>query len=163
MEFKALLEAVSLQAALLNELLGVLERETAELANVRIDAMNRSDLAKEELLRKISRNTQALQGEIAAAAGREGLPADVPLKVLAERLAQKGHGRMLELRNGIQQTATRIKRVAAMNHDVAERFATTIATSLKLVTRLINQSNTYGASGGYQKSSAGSVLINREA
>jgi flagellar biosynthesis/type III secretory pathway chaperone len=163
MELKKLMAATTTQTAFLDELLALLERETAELSAVNIPAMTQTNLAKEELLRKIAEHTPVMQQAIAAMAVREGFPSDTPLGVIAERLARKGVTEVLRERKRLEKTAEKVRRIAAVNHGIADRFVTTISTSLKLVTRIINQSNVYGATGEYQKGHAGAVMINREA
>ena len=49
------------------------------------------------------------------------------------------------------------------SREIAEKFAASLGNSLEFVSRIINQTSTYGASGSYQQRPAGSVLINREA
>lgn len=163
MELKTLIDTASEQSALMKQLLESLERETSELSEVKVDAMNQTNLEKEDLIRKISRHAPVLQNEIAAVAALEGLPSDVTLGVLAKHLAKKGRNELSEIHGMLKKTSASIKRVATMNRAIAERFALTISTSLNLITRLINQSNTYGATGGLQRRSTGAVMINREA
>lgn len=163
MELKKLMTATATQAALLDELLALLERETAELSDVNISAMTQTNLAKEELLRKMAEHAPVMQRAISDMAMREGFPAGTPLGVIAEHLAKRGATELIRDQKRLKKTAEKIKGVAARNSGIAERFASTIATSLKLVTRIINQSNTYGATGEYQKGQAGAVMINREA
>lgn len=163
MELKALIDTASEQSALMEQLLESLERETSELSEVKIDAMNQTNLEKEDLIRKISKHAPVLQNEIAAVAALEGLPSDVTLGVLAKYLAKQGRNELSEIHGMLKKTSASIKRVATMNRTIAERFASTISTSLDLITRLINQSNTYGATGGLQRRATGSVMINREA
>jgi hypothetical protein len=82
---------------------------------------------------------------------------------LAARLKAKGNREIPRLHAELNGAAVKIRQVAAVNRDIAERFAVSVTTSLTLLTRLINQSNTYGASGGYQQAAVGSVMINKEA
>ncbi len=163
MELKGLFDAVAVQAELLDRLLASLERETAELSNVKIDAMTRTNQEKEELIGKISRHSSVLQREIAAAAAVEGLPSDATLGAIAKHLAKKGQNELQQRQNSLKRTAARIRRVGAMNREIAERFAATISNSLNLMARLINQSNVYEARGGFQRRPSGAVMINREA
>jgi flagellar biosynthesis/type III secretory pathway chaperone len=163
MELKKMMTAVTTQAALLDELLKLLERETTELSGVDIAAMAQTNQAKEDLLKKISEHAQVMQQAIADMATRDGLAPESPFAVVAEHLAKGGHPEPLTWQVRLKSTAERIRQVATMNHGIAERFSSTIATSLNLVTRIINQSNVYGATGGYQKNTTGAVMINREA
>lgn len=163
MELKNLMTAVTTQAALLDELLALLERETAELSDVNIPAMTESNLAKEELIKRIAEHDPVMKQAISDMAIREGFSSDTSFGSIAEHLAKQGDAGLLTEQRRLKRTADRIRQVADMNHNIAERFASTIATSLKLVTRIINQSNVYGATGGFQKSHAGAVIINREA
>jgi hypothetical protein len=164
MELKALFEAVSVQAALLEQLLELLEREVSELSNVKIDAITRTNLEKEELIGKISRHSSVLQREIAEVAAVKGLPSNASLGVIAKHFAQKGQKQLHEKQNSLKKTANKVKRAATMNREIAERFSSMISTSLNLITRLLNQSNVYGAKGGFQRCPpTGAVMINREA
>ena len=56
-----------------------------------------------------------------------------------------------------------LQQVAELNREIAEKFSSTVATTLTLITRLANQSNVYGSSGGYQQPRNGAVMINMEA
>lgn len=163
MELKKLMTATTTQAAFLDELLALLERETAELSNVNISAMTQTNQEKEELLKKIAEHAPVMQRAISDMAMGEGFSAGTQLGVIAEHLAKRGVTELLSEQKRLKTTAEKVKRVAAINHGIAERFASTIATSLKLVTRIINQSNVYGATGAFQKGQAGAVMINREA
>lgn len=163
MELKKMLEEITVQAELLNQLLQVLERETAEMGDVNIDAMNLSNQTKEELTAKIAEHTPCLQKAISAQAVREGLSGSASLGTVATHIAKKGNRELLAKQQQMHRTAERVKQVAALNREIAERFASSITESLSLITRLVNQSNVYGASGGYRQQSAGAVMINREA
>ncbi|MDD2272969.1 MAG: flagellar protein FlgN [Desulfuromonadaceae bacterium] len=163
MELKKMLEEIAVQTQLLNELLQVLERETAEMGDVNINAMNLSNRSKEELTARIAEHTPSLQKAISAQAVREGLPGSASLGMVATHIAKRGNRELIAKQQQIHRTAERVKQVAALNREIAERFASSITTSLNLITRLVNQSNVYGASGSYQQRSAGAVMINREA
>jgi len=164
MELKKLIGAVADQTVLLDELLVLLEQETGELSNVKIAAMTQTNLAKEELFRKISGHSSILQQNVTALAARQGLPSETSLGAIADYFAQKGQKELHEKLSRLKKTADRIKQVASMNREIADRFASTISTSLNLISRVINQSNSvYGASGGYQQRPAGAVMINKEA
>jgi len=162
-ELRKLIEELSMHTELLNELRQVLERETSEMGDINIAAMDQSNRAKEELILRISGHTPQLQHAISALAVREGLPGSTPLGILAGHIAKKGNRELLVKQKLIKDTADRVQQVSALNCEIAERFASSVTTSLNLITRLINQSNVYGASGGYQLQSAGAVIINREA
>lgn len=163
MEHKKLIEELIMHTELLNELLRLLEQETSEMGDVNIAAMNQSNLAKEALMPKIAAHAVQLQLAISALAVREGLPGSATLGVLAGHVAKKGSRELLVKQQLIKDTANRVRQVSALNCEIAERFALSVTTSLNLITRLINQSNVYGASGGYQQRSASAVMINREA
>lgn len=163
MEMNKLKEALSAETELLNKLIQVLERETGEMADVNIAAMNVSNQAKEELIAKIAGHSPFLERAIAALAVREGLSATATLRTVAEVSAKRGSRELLAAQQQIHASAERIKQVASLNREIAERFAFSVTTSLNLITRVINQSNVYGASGGYQQRPASAVMINREA
>ncbi|MDD2308107.1 MAG: flagellar protein FlgN [Desulfuromonadaceae bacterium] len=163
MELKKMIEELTVQTGLLNELLQVLERETAEMGDVNINAMTLSNKAKEELTARITKQTPCLQQAISAQAVREGLPGSASLGTVAVHIAKRGNRDPLARQQQIRMTAERIQQVASLNHEIAERFSASVTTSLNLISRLINQSNVYGASGGYHPRPAGAVMINREA
>lgn len=163
MELKKLLDAINVQSGLLDELLAVLERETSEMGDINLSGMSVSNQVKEELTNKIAGHAQIMQQAISGLAAGYGLPATTSLKSIAEHLLKKGNGELLSKQQQLSMTADRIQQVAALNLEIAERFSSTVTTSLSLITRLINQSNVYGATGGYQQRQTGAVMINREA
>jgi len=163
MELKKMIEEITVQTGLLNELLQVLERETAEMGDVNINAMNLSNQAKEELTARIAKQTPHLQQAISAQAVREGLPGSASLGTVAAHIAKRGNRDPLARQQQIQRTAERVQQVAALNREIAERFSSAVTTSLNMITRLVNQSNVYGQSGGYLQRPSGAVMINREA
>lgn len=163
MEFKRLLDAVNVQSGLLDQLLAALERETSEMGDININGMSVSNQVKEELIKKIAEQAPIMQQALSGLAVHHGLASTTSLKGIAEHLAKNGNGELLLKQHHLAKSADRIQQVAALNREIADRFSSTIATSLNLITRLINQSNVYGATGGYQKHQAGAVMINREA
>jgi flagellar biosynthesis/type III secretory pathway chaperone len=163
MEMKTLKEAIAVESRLLTELLQVFERETIEMGDVNIDAMNNSNQEKEELIAKIINHAPLVKHALSELAVRQGLSPQATFKTIAESSAKRGSKELLACQQQLNSTAERIQQVAALNRDIAERFAFSVSTSLGLITRLINQSNVYGASGGYQQRPASAVMINREA
>ena len=163
MEIKKLIEAITVQTELLNELLQVLDRETSEMANIDITAMNLSNQTKNELIARIAEHSQHLQRTTSALAVREGLPGTASLGAIAKHVAEKGNRELFTSQQQICRIAEQLQQVTALNSGIAERFVSTVTTSLSLIASLINQSNVYGASGGYQQRPTGAVIINREA
>lgn len=163
MELKNLLDEISLQNELLKELFQILERETAEMGNVNIAAMTVSNQAKEKLIADIAERASYMPRIISELAVREGLSQSASLGTLAEQMAKRGNRELIEKQQQISSSAAKVQQAAALNREIAERFASSVTTSLNLLMRLINQSNVYGASGGYQQRPAGAVMINREA
>ena len=163
MELEKLFEEIEVQTEILQELLQVLERETAEMGDVNITAMNLSNQTKEELIVRIAEHTPHLQKAVSAFAVNKGLSESATLGVVAKHVAKSGNQQLLTKQQRIHTTAERVQQVSALNKEIAERFASSITSSLGLITRLVNQSNIYGASGGYQLRPAGAVMINREA
>jgi len=162
MESGTLYEILAAQTAQLDQLSELLNRETSELSHIQVDAMLETNAEKEDLVREISRLSLALQQEISAAAVRAGLPSDAPLGAVTRYLAQSGHNELREKQKAMEESANRVKRAANLNLEIAERFASMTSDSLDLITRLVNQSNTYGASGGFQARPTGAVMINKE-
>ncbi|MDD2736193.1 MAG: flagellar protein FlgN [Desulfuromonadaceae bacterium] len=163
MELKKLLAEISLQTGLLNELLQVLERETVEMGDVDTSAMDLSNRTKEELFVKIAGQTPILQQAVSAQAVCVGLPVSASLGEIAECIAKRGNRELLTKQQQIHRTAERIRQVSALNVEIAERFSSSVTSTLGLIMRLVNQSNIYGASGGYQQRPASAVMVNREA
>lgn len=163
MDLKKLTEAASIQTELLHDLLAVFERETVEMGDVNVAAMADSNIAKEDLLKKISEHAPVLKQAISDVAVREGLGANTSLGALAEVLWKKGNRDVLATQQQIKSVAEKVQQAAGLNREIAERFNSTVTTTLTLITRLVNQSNVYGASGGYQPSRTGAVIINMEA
>lgn len=63
----------------------------------------------------------------------------------------------------LNATADQIKELLNLNRDIAARFAASVGNTLDFLTRIINQTSTYGSSGSYQQRPSGAMLINREA
>lgn len=163
MELKKLMAVAADQQKLLDELLRVLERETVEMGNVDVAAMTKTNEEKEELLKKIADCSSVMQQAISAVATREGLPSNASLGSIAEHLARKGVEEPRTRQMRLQRSSDKVRQVAAINREIAERFAMTVTTSLNLISRLVNQSNFYGSSGSFQQRPSGAVMINREA
>lgn len=157
---KAMIETLTFQLHLLEELRSLLERETRELGDMNLDAMAEVNRMKEELTERIEAHAEPLRQAISAAASAMGLGPDATLGDVAAKTAQKDIQRLYRELN---VTARQVQERAAMNRDIAERFVAAASTTLSLLTRVINQSSVYGASGGYQQRATGSVMINREA
>ncbi|GCF83804.1 hypothetical protein GSbR_04040 [Geobacter sp. SVR] len=161
MVMKKLAEELSVHLGLLRELHELLERESRELADMKLDAMAEINDLKEELSQRIKEHAVSLRQAISSAAAREGLSATATLGAVAA--AVKSNQDIPRLHRDLNQVAERIRQRLAMNGEIAERFAASVKNSLDLLSRVINQSNIYGASGGYQQRPTGSVMINREA
>lgn len=162
MDLKKLGVQLSGQLGLLQELLVLLEQETRELGDIRLDVMAGINSRKEELSELIEAQAEQLRGAIAEAVLAEGLPVGESLGALAARLKQKGNRDIPLLHEELNRVVERIRQALVVNREIAERFSTSVSSSLGLLTRLINQSSIYGASGGYQQRTAGAVMINRE-
>lgn len=163
MEIKKLTDELSAQLGLLKELQQLLQRETRELAEVKLAAMAEINVLKEELSKRIEAQGARLRQAISAVLACEGLPADGTLGQLAAKLEQQGRQEVSSLHGELNLLAERIRQALSVNREIAERFAASVKSSLELLARVINQSNIYGASGGYQQRPTGSVMINREA
>jgi flagellar biosynthesis/type III secretory pathway chaperone len=160
---RKLIAALELQLQLLEELHTLLKRETSELSEIHLDAMAEIDALKEDLSSRMGAHAPILKFELESAATREGLPADATLGALAARLGNKGNRDIARLHEELNETAARIKELLNINREIAEHFAASVTDTLTFITRIINQTSTYGASGSYQQRTAGAVLINREA
>lgn len=163
MELKNLMEAVYAETRLLDEMLALLERETVELGKVDTAAMADSNLTKEKLISAIGEHSVTLKKAISDCSIMEKLDSGTTLGELAKHLAKKGNGELISCQQKLVATAEKIRQTTMLNQEIADRFTEMAATSLSLVSRLVNQSNVYGASGGYQQRTASAVMINREA
>lgn len=163
MELKKLIETIDVQIKLLNDLLSTLERETVEMGDVNIAAMSASNRSKEELAVKISEHAPLLRDAVRSLSIKEGLSENTILRTLAEHIAKHGNKDLLNKQKQIRDIAISVQLAAALNREIAERFASSATNTLNLITRLINQSNIYGSSGGYQQRPTSAVMINREA
>lgn len=163
MAINTLITVLETQLHLLEDFFGLLNRETRELADIHLDAMAEINGQKEIIAARIETHSAVLRKEIEEAASREGLPSGVALGELADTLKQKGKKDVSRLHEELNRVAARISQAISINREIAERFAASVSSSLDLLTRVINQSNTYGASGGYQQRPTSAVLINREA
>jgi len=118
---------------------------------------------KEEISSRIADHAEILRNTVKEAIFREGLSPNATLGELAYAIQKKGNREIARLYAELNAIADRVREVLAFNREIAERFAASVTSSLELITRLIKQSNTYGASGGYQQQPTSSVMINREA
>jgi len=160
---KNLIVALEQQLKLLVELRDLLKRETSELSDVHLDAMSEINELKENLSARVDVHAALLRSAIQEAAAREGLSAKAVLGDLALCFSQKGNREVARFHAELNATAAQIKELLALNSEIAERFAASLGNTLDFLTRIINQTSTYGASGSYQQRPAGAVLINREA
>lgn len=154
--------ALELQLKLLEELHRLLKQETEELSEIHLDSMAEINSEKENVAARIGIHSALIRKEIEEAASREGLSSKVTLGELAVRYKQKGNKDVSGLHEELNRVSVRIRETIGINREIAERFAASVTSSLELLTRVINQSNTYGTSG-YQQRPTSAVLINREA
>jgi hypothetical protein len=157
---KPLTEILSIQLTLLEELYGLLERETREFGAMNLDAMAEVNRLREELSERIEAHACLLRQAISAAACELGLAPDATLGDVAAKTTQKAVPRLYR---ELDAAAQRVQGRAVMNREIAERFVATAASTMSFLTRLIHQSSVYGVSGGYLQHSAGSVMINKKA
>jgi len=157
-----LIDALEIQLELLEEFCTLLSSETGELAAIHLDAMAEINSRKENISTRIEAHSTVLRRELGNAAAREGLSPKATLGELAELYKRKGKNDVPRLHRELNRYAGKVREIAAVNRDIAERFAASIADSLTLLTRLINQSSVYGT-GGYTQQRVGAVMINREA
>ena len=163
MAVRTLIAELETHLLLLEEFFNLLSRETSELADIHVDAMNEINALKEVIAARIETHSVLLRNVLEEAATREGLPSEASLGLLAEAYKRKGNGTVARLHGDLNRIADHIRQTISINREIAERFAASVSTTLQLLTRIINQSNTYGASGGYQQRHVGAVMINREA
>ena len=164
MKIQELADTLSMQLTLLKELLALLERETPELAGISLDAMAEINGLKEGLVARIDEHTTPLRQAISEAAINLGLPLDAALGEVAALVGRQGNKEIPRLHKELNRLAERVRQVATLNREIAERFVSTVNNSLDFVIQILNQSSVYGASGGYQRPQvSGAVMINRKA
>jgi hypothetical protein len=163
MAIQTFIVALETQLHLLEDFLNLLSRETNELADIHLDAMAEINRQKESSVAGIEVHSALLRKEIEENAIMQGLSSKATLGELAAVYKQKGEKDVSRLHLELNSVADKIRYTISINSEIAERFAASVSSSLELLTRLIKQSNTYGASGGYQQRPTGSLLINREA
>ena len=163
MSIHTLIAVLETELNLLEEFYNLLIRETRELSDIHLDAMSEINGLKESIAVKIEAHSAVIQKEIEETALLEGLSSNATLGELADAVKRKGKKDLSRLHEDLNRVAARIKQAISINREIAERFAASVTSSLGLLTRVINQSNTYGSSGGYQQRPSGAVLINREA
>jgi flagellar biosynthesis/type III secretory pathway chaperone len=156
----ALLEILSVQLRLLEELYQTLERETEELGNICLEAMAGTNLEKKRLIGQIESYSEVLRKAIATSGSDLGLGPSATLADVAAASRQKEIG---QLYNDFLAAVQRVQGRAAMNHKIAVNFETTTGSTLNFLGRLLNQSSMYGASGSYLQGASGAVMINRKA
>jgi flagellar biosynthesis/type III secretory pathway chaperone len=163
MTIKRLTEFLTVQLRLLEELLALLERETGELAKINLDAMTEINVLKEDVTKRIEEHTILLRREIEKMAASAGRQQNCTLGEFAVMMKKQGNKEIPRLHHELNKVAERVRQVAAMNREIAERFAKTVSQSLGFLTQILNQSHVYGASGGFKPKKTGAVMINREA
>jgi len=163
MSINRLILALEAQLGLLEEFYALLSRETRELADVNLNAMSEINSRKEVLAASIETQSAQVGNRIKEAASAENLPPATTLRELGEFCSRRGKKEIFQLHEELVRAADRVRRAVSINYEIAERFAASVSSSLALLTRVINQSSTYGSSGGYQQRPTGAVMINREA
>ena len=151
------------QLNLLAELLSNLEQETPELADINLAALSEINSLKENMATRIDEHSVPLRQIISEVAVSLALPATSPLGTVAEQLGKLGNNEIPRLHQDLNRLTERVRQIASLNRDVAERFLVSVNNSLNFLTHLLNQSTVYGASGGYLRQQAGAFMINREA
>ena len=162
MAIDTLIAALETQLQLFEELITLLNRETRELSDIHLEAMAEINIQKEKLAARIETYTAVLWKEIRETSSREGLSSKTALGELADTLRQTGNKEVSRLHKELNRVADRIRQTTVVNREIAERFAASVSSSLELLSRVINQSSTYGASGGYRPRTTAAVMINRE-
>jgi flagellar biosynthesis/type III secretory pathway chaperone len=160
---KSLITALDQQLTLMKELHGLLKRETNELSDVNVAAMAEINAAKEDVSLRMQAHGIVLRAAIQAVASSEGLSANATLGDLVAVANKSGNRDIARSHSQLNELAGQIKELLSLNREIAEKFASSVGSSLEFISRIINQTSTYGASGSYQQRPAGSVLINREA
>ena len=163
MKTKKLADILATQLKLLEELLSNLERETPELAEINLTSLSEINSLKEGVAMRIDEHTTPLRQTISDVAVSLALPSTAPLGAVAEVLGKQGNKEIPRLHQDLNRLTERVRQVASLNRDVAERFLLSVNNSLNFLTHMLNQSTVYGASGGYLKQQSGAFMINREA
>lgn len=160
---KNLISALETQKKMLDEMKGLLIQETGDLTDVNLSAMAQVQIRKEDLAFRMQSHAAVLRDAIQEAAAREGLSSRAALGELAAALGKRGNREIARHHAELNAVADQVKEQLTLNREIAERFVASVGSSLDFLSRIINQTSTYGASGIYQQRPAGAVLINREA
>lgn len=160
MSTKKFAELLSFQLLLLEKMGIVMEQETEALSNIYLDKLPDINLQKADLSAEIERTIVNLRQLISEEATKAGISPSATLGAIAEAIDLP---EITALHKSLNIAAGKVRDTAAMNLEIAERFAETAGSTLNLLTGLINQTSVYGASGSYQQRAPGSMMINREA
>lgn len=163
MSISGLAKELSQLLGYFRELEKCLEQETKDLSSINLESIAAINRQKEEIAAKVEARTEVLRRLLNDVSSALGLPADTSLGTLADKLRLRGNLEIPRLHKELNTVAEHNRVLLNLNREIAEKFSASVGNTLELLTKLINQSNTYGASGGYQQRQAGSVLINREA
>jgi hypothetical protein len=163
MEINKLAEVLNIQVKSFKAMASCLENETRAMTDINLEEMANLNKQKEEIAAKIESDTKLLMAAMKSVAEKHGLVSDIPLSELAAALRKKGNLEIPRLYSELKALADSNRRLLSVNREIAEKFAESVGTTIDLLTRVVNQSNFYGSSGGYQQRPTGSVLINREA
>jgi hypothetical protein len=163
METSKLAEVLNIQVKSFKAMASCLEKETRAMTDINLEEMANLNKQKEEIAAKIESDTKLLMAAMKSVAERHGLVSDIPLGELAAALRKKGNLEIPRLYSELKSLADNNRQLLSVNREIAEKFAESVGTTIDLLTRVVNQSNFYGSSGGYQQRPTGSVLINREA
>jgi flagellar biosynthesis/type III secretory pathway chaperone len=163
MEMKKLAEELLIQSGYFKELASCLERETVELSNINLVVMDELNKEKEEIASRVESRTEPLKNAMMDVIRREGLDIETTLGGLCLVLKKKGNLEIPRLYGDLKLLADKNHQLLILNKEIAEKFAESVGSTIDVLTKVVNQSNLYGSSGGYQQRPTGSVLINREA
>jgi len=157
---KKLAEAISTESSLMEKLKNLLEREMHALSGIKIESLDSINSEKEALLAEMLIAAASLRSSVDELAGKHALPASSAFDDIVKASGVPELSRLREILNAITE---KTRNQAELNREIAERFAETASSTLNILTGLINQTNLYGANGGYQQRQTGSIMINREA
>jgi len=160
MDMNMLEEKLRSQLQLYEQLRRLLEEETGALVRKKLDDMENITGQKNQLSEDIQEADASLRRIVSLLATERGFAPEVPLATI---VASMGKQKISLLCRRLAETWQRIQDVSSLNGAISSQFIRTAQLAQESLCKLINNSNMYGASGGYVWRNSGSIMINKEA
>lgn len=159
-----LINVLSEQILVLNELQQTLQDEQTAIAGLDTQHMEALNSQKEQLIHRQRIVAERLRGVMSETALRLGLPAAATLGEIIEKMPVSMKIQVEPLQLTAKQASSVISALANQNRSMLERFLGVVNESLGYILRILNTSNTYGVRGTYiSNAQAGAVMVSKEA